>query len=164
MKKKMYIITAVLLIITLIATSTACAKTDRDAKGKDGGKTVKSESADSKKNTSIKVKVGKKTFKAVLYRNKSTKKLLRKFPLKMTMSELNGNEKYKYLNYSLPTKEKKVKKIKAGDIMLYGDDCIVIFYKSFKTSYSYTKLGRITNPKKLAKAAGRGQVKVKFSK
>ena len=164
MKKKMYIITAVLLIITLIATSTACAKTDRDAKGKDGGNTVKSESTDSKKNTSIKVKVGKKTFKAVLYRNKSTKKLLRKFPLKMTMSELNGNEKYKYLNYSLPTKEKKVKKIKAGDIMLYGDDCIVIFYKSFKTSYSYTKLGRITNPKKLAKAAGRGQVKVKFSK
>ena len=164
MKKKMYIITAVLLIISLIATSTACAKTDSDAKGKDGGKTVKSESTDSKKNTSIKVKVGKKTFKAVLYRNKSTKKLLRKFPLKMTMSELNGNEKYKYLNYSLPTKEKKVKKINAGDIMLYGDDCIVIFYKSFKTSYSYTKMGRITNPKKLAKAVGRGQVKVKFSK
>ncbi len=115
-------------------------------------------------NIPVNVKVGKKTFKAVFYDNKTAKALLKKMPAKYKMSELNGNEKYRYLKYSLPTKAQKMTRIKAGDIMLYGSDCLVVFYNSFNTSYRYTRIGRITNTRGLKKAAGNGRVTVKLSK
>ena len=114
--------------------------------------------------TQINIEIGKKTFKATLYNNKTSSALLKKFPLSCKMSELNGNEKYKYLSYELPTNKKKVKRIKAGDIMLYGSDCLVVFYKSHKTSYKYTKVGHINNTSGLKKAVGKGKVKMKFTR
>ncbi len=59
------------------------------------------------------------------------------------MKDLNKNEKYVYLNESLPTNKYYPKHIQKGDVMLYEDNCIVIFYKSFDTNYSYTKIGSI---------------------
>ena len=86
--------------------------------------------------------------------------LLQMLPMTMEMSELNGNEKYFYMSESLPTAAKKPDGIRAGDLMLYGDSCIVLFYESFNTSYSYTPLGRLTNTNGLAKALGKGNVTV----
>lgn len=120
--------------------------------------------ASAESGTKVKVKVGSKSFNAVFYDNDTSKALLKSMPVKLKMSELNGNEKYKYLNKDFPTNEKRVKRVKAGDIMLYGSDCLVVFYKSFNTSYEYTKVGRITNPKGLKKAAGKKSVTVSFSK
>lgn len=114
--------------------------------------------------TAVKIKVGNKSFNGVFYDNDTANELLKSMPMKLKMSELNGNEKYRYLSKDFPTNEKRVKRIKAGDIMLYGSDCLVVFYKSFNTSYKYTKVGRITNPKGLKKAAGKKSVKVSFSK
>ncbi len=114
--------------------------------------------------TKVKIKVGRKTFNAVFYDNDTSKALLESMPMKLKMSELNGNEKYRYLNKDFPTNEKRVKRVRAGDIMLYGSDCLVVFYKSFNTTYEYTKIGRITNPKGLKKAAGKKSVTVAFSK
>lgn len=110
-----------------------------------------------------KVKIGSKSFNAVFYDNETARALLEKAPVSYRMSELNGNEKYRYLNYELPENEKHVGRIKAGDIMLYGNDCLVIFYKSFNTDYDYTRIGRITDTSKLRKAAGKGAVTVKIS-
>lgn len=46
--------------------------------------------------------------------------------------------------------------------MLYGNNTLVLFYKNFNTSYSYTKLGAIDNPAGLEAALGNGNVVVKF--
>jgi hypothetical protein len=117
-----------------------------------------------KGNTTINIRIGKTSFKAVIYDNETGKALIEKLPVEYKMSELNGNEKYKYLSYELPTDEQSVGKIKAGDIMLYGSDCLVVFYESFDTSYKYTRIGRITDTKGLSEAAGSGEVTVKFTK
>ena len=76
------------------------------------------------------------------------------------MSELNGNEKYIYLDTTLPTNSSNPKRINAGDVMLYGNNCLVIFYKSFDTSYSYTRIGHIDDLPNL----GNGNITVKFEK
>jgi hypothetical protein len=54
-------------------------------------------------------------------------------------------KKYVYLDISMPTNSSNPKRINAGDIMLLGDNCLVVFYKSFDTSYSYTKIDHIDN-------------------
>ena len=72
--------------------------------------------------TKVKIKVGSKSFNAVFYENDTSKALLESMPMKLKMSELNGNEKYRYLSKDFPTNEKRVKRVRAGDIMLYGSD------------------------------------------
>ena len=80
-----------------------------------------------------------------LEKNDTAKEFINILPKNFKMKELNGNEKYIYLENSFTVNPKKVKKIESGDVMLFGDDCLVIFYKSFDTSYSYTKIGHIDN-------------------
>lgn len=110
----------------------------------------------------LNIKVGDKNFKATLESNNTTKSLLEKLPLTISMSELHGNEKYYYFNESLPTNSERIGNINTGDLMLYGSDCLVLFYKSFSTSYSYTRLGHIDNPQRLADAVGSGNITVTF--
>lgn len=83
-------------------------------------------------------------------------------PAELSMDELNGNEKYCYLDAPLPTSAEAVGRIEAGDIMLYGDRCVVVFYGSHDTSYSYTRIGTVENPEGLAEAAGAGTVNIRF--
>ena len=92
--------------------------------------------------------------------NETAKNFINILPKELTMNELNGNEKYIYLDTTLPTNEFNPKKINAGDVMLYGNNCLVIFYKSFDTTYSYTKIGHIDNLDDL----GNGSILVKFEK
>lgn len=46
--------------------------------------------------------------------------------------------------------------------MLYGSSCLVLFYDSFSTSYSYTPIGHIDDADGLAEALGKGGVTVSF--
>ena len=67
-------------------------------------------------------------------------------PETFTMNELNGNEKYYYLNSTMKNANSEaVGQIQKGDVMLFGSDCLVIFYDSFETEFRYTKIGHIDN-------------------
>ena len=47
--------------------------------------------------------------------------------------------------------------------MLYGSNCLVLFYESFPTSYRYTPVGRVDDPSGLADVVGHGNVQVTFA-
>ncbi|MGA9517726.1 MAG: cyclophilin-like fold protein [Trichococcus sp.] len=109
------------------------------------------------------IQVGNTRYTVSLNDNATTQALTQKLPMTLKMDELNGNEKFHYLSEALPTDSQRVGRIKAGDVMLYGSDCLVIFYKDFSTSYSYTPIGQIENPAGLAQALGRGSAEITFS-
>jgi hypothetical protein len=112
--------------------------------------------------TSINIIVGGQTFTATLADSKTGEAFAALLPLTVTMNELNGNEKYHYLSSSLPTAAYQPGTIHAGDLMLYGNNCVVLFYETFNSSYSYTRIGSIDNPSGLAAALGSGNVSVQF--
>ena len=82
---------------------------------------------------SLKLQIGDSYFTAELYDNSTTNELIDLMPMTIDMSELNGNEKYYYLSESLSTYSEHVGSIHAGDLMLFGSDCLVLFYQDFQT-------------------------------
>ncbi|MEO8795242.1 MAG: cyclophilin-like fold protein [Daejeonella sp.] len=113
-------------------------------------------------NRNIKITVNSKTFTAILLDNNSAKSFKEMLPLTLNMTELNGNEKYYDLPNTLPTNSSNPGTIKNGDLMLYGSKTLVLFYKTFSTSYSYTKLGSVDDVTGLTSALGSGNVTVTF--
>lgn len=167
--KKMYLI---LVLLTLCLCLVAC----------DSGQTQKNEPVN-QENTAIvndpeitkevvvntpvmknlKITVDGQEFSANLYDNETTLKFVEKLPLTIDMSELNGNEKLHYFEEPLPVAADQIGEIRAGDLMLYGDDCLVLFYENFSSSYRYTRIGAIENAEGLAEAVGNGAVRILFS-
>lgn len=111
-------------------------------------------------NNQVKVLIDKKGYTINLEDNETAKEFVNMLPLELNMNELNGNEKYVYLDRKLPVNPSNINKINVGDVMIYGNDCLVIFYKSFTSSYSYTKIGHIDNLPNL----GNDSISVKFEK
>lgn len=108
--------------------------------------------------------IGSTTFTATLEDNDTAKAFAKQLPLTVDMSELNGNEKYNYLSSNLRVDTSSHPgRINEGDLMLYDNNCLVLFYKTFNTSYSYVKLGHIDNTTGLAKVLGTGSVQITFS-
>ena len=121
------------------------------------------ESEEGKMEKNLSLQVNGKTFKITLEPNETSQSLRKILPLKITMEELNRNEKYHYLESMLPSNPIRVEKIESGDIMLYGDNCLVLFYEDFTTSYSYTRIGKIENTEGLKEALGSGNVEMEIN-
>lgn len=110
----------------------------------------------------IDIIIGNSKFSAELYDNESAEVFVSMLPVTLTMNELNENEKYHYLSESIPTDAIKPSLIHEGDLMMFGSDCLVLFYKSFHTNYNYTPLGHINDVSDLENAVGNGNVTVTF--
>lgn len=121
---------------------TGCSEQENIKVKKNNNKTVEKSNEVIK---DMKIEINNKEYSINLEENETTKKLIELLPLELNMDELNGNEKYVYLDTNLPTYSYSPKHINAGDVMLFGNNCLVIFYKSFDTTYSYTKIGHIDN-------------------
>ena len=93
----------------------------------------------------VNITINNKEYILELEDTKTTREFLNILPLNITMEELNGNEKYIYLENRFTTNSSVPEIINKGDVMLYGNNCLVIFYKTFTTTYSYTKIGHINN-------------------
>ena len=114
------------------------------------------------KNSEMKIKIGSQVFVAVLYDNPTAEKFKALLPLSLKMKELNNNEKYADIPGDLKTNPINPGKIEIGDIMIYNTNTLVLFYKSFRTEYSYTKIGRIVNTSNLIELLGNGSINVTF--
>ena len=112
----------------------------------------------------MQISIGNRHFSVALEDNETARTLMGKLPIAVNMSELNGNEKYVYLSDSLPAKPESIGTIKAGDIMLYGDNCLVVFYQGFETTYRYTRIGHIEAASGLEAALGKDHVEVVFGR
>lgn len=111
---------------------------------------------------SLRIEAGGRTFTVVMEDNPTARAFLEQCPMTLSMTELNGNEKYYDLENALPADPQQVGQIHAGDLMLYRDNCVVLFYEDFPTTYAYTRLGSVEDPAGLADALGNGAVSVSF--
>jgi len=108
--------------------------------------------------------VGERRFAITLTDNAAARAFAAQLPLTLDMSELNGNEKHADLPKPLPANASRPGTIRNGDLMLYGADTLVVFYLTFQSSYSYTRLGRVDDPSDLPRALEPRGVRVQFSK
>jgi hypothetical protein len=149
--KPLFTFLALLIYIQLFA----CCNKNNDM-------TSTSNNVPSTDSAKLKITVGTNAFTATLYNNATVTAFKTRLPMTINMKELNGNEKIFDLTDNLPTNASNPRSIQAGDLMLYGSNTVVLFYKSFSTSYSYAPMGRIDDTSGLAAELGSGNITVKF--
>ncbi len=168
------VLSAVILVMLILSGCAAQSQSERSTEafsesteGKSSTEMNETETETETKNDmsteqKIKITVGSKTFTATLENNASAKELVERMPFTVNMQELNGNEKYYQFPDSFPSDPSSFDTIKAGDLMLYQSDYLVVFYEDHSTTYDYTRLGVIDNADGLAKALGSGSAQVTF--
>ena len=113
-------------------------------------------------NNKIKVIIGTKVFVVTLFENETAKEFKKMLPITLAMNDLNKNEKYFHFSKSFPIDKFSPKMINSGDLMLWNDNSLVLFYETFSTNYQYTKVGKIDNPHMLAQTLGSDDIKITF--
>lgn len=109
------------------------------------------------------VQIGDYNFTATLEENEAVNELtdmMKEGPVTISMSDYSGFEKVGSLGRSL-TRNDSQTTTKAGDIVLYNGNNIVMFYGS--NSWSYTRIGRIDDLSDWETALGSGSITAVFT-
>ena len=92
-------------------------------------------------------------------------KIKSKLPFTVKMTNLNGNEVYyQFSGESFTPNHKAVGTINMGDIYLYQSNYLVLFYKTFTTSYSYTEIGKLKDATGLDTIIGSSDIEIEWFK
>lgn len=111
----------------------------------------------------MKILIEGHVFEAELAQTPTGEAFARLLPIELEMTDLNSNEKYYYTSAAIPVQQYQPGRVETGDLMLWQNDCIVLFYKSFDTPFPYSRIGRILNPAGLAELISlQKSVRVKF--
>ena len=111
----------------------------------------------------MQITIGQHRFAAELADTAAATELRDLLPLTLNMADHLRNEKHAELPRTLSRNDSHPGRIQAGDIMLWQGNTLVVFYESFDSAYSYTRLGKIREVENLKAAVGRGHIEMSFS-
>lgn len=157
-----------ILTATLLLSASSCGDDEPSVKDPENPETPSQPGNNNSGNEDMEtnkltVSINGKEYAATLDETQAAKEFASMLPLTLTMNELNGNEKYGSLSKSLTKSTFHPGTIHAGDILLWQGNTVVLFYETFSSSYSYTKLGKLDNPDGIAETVGNGNVTVTFN-
>ena len=105
--------------------------------------------------------VGENVFPGHLADTEAGTELASRLPLTLEMAELSGNEKYCYTHEEFPGDEETPGELHAGEIWIYSDTCVVLFYKDHANSgYSYKFAGSLDDATGLGDAVGTDGIEI----
>lgn len=149
------------LTLYLFVNISSCSTNDAPIVEPPNGETAEDSNTPTM-NEQIRIIIGNASFTATLEDNATTKAFKASLPITVNMTEQAGNEKFYYLPTALPTSTVTPGTIFAGDLMLWGNSCLVLFYETFSSPYSYTRIGKIDKPSGLSAAVGDRNITVTF--
>lgn len=150
------LITTIFVFISFSVSLASCNQEEKTITNQTNGNTT------NPIGSKMKITIDPSVFTATLTDNETTTAFQEMLPMTINMSELNGNEKFFYFGTTLPSNASPGGSIQVGDLMLYGNNCLVLFYENLNTSYSYSRLGKIDNTTGLVAALGSGNVTIKL--
>ncbi len=165
-KNLMKALTLIVLLFITITVLVSCESKQEERKVDTSGSAETlphEEAAEDNTDNTITVTVNNTTYTAELSDNETAKAFKSLLPLNTYMTELNGNEKYFELPKELPETDEYTGQIHTGDIMLYKNNTLVLFYKDFETTYNYTPIGKIVDPTGIEDVLGPENVAVEFN-
>ena len=131
------------LTLYLFVNISSCSTNDAPIVEPPNGETAEDSNTPTM-NEQIRIIIGNASFTATLEDNATTKAFKASLPT------------------ALPTSTVTPGTIFAGDLMLWGNSCLVLFYETFSSPYSYTRIGKIDKPSGLSAAVGDRNITVTF--